>query len=46
MRLKKASVMGREPNPKDLKSLITDLHPKIYVPKPAALSPDEEEYAE
>jgi len=44
MRLKKASVMGREPNPKDLKSLITDDHPKIYPPAPAKLSPEEEEY--
>lgn len=46
MRLKKASVMGREPNPKDLKSLITDDHPKIYPPKPLPLTPEEEEYAE
>jgi len=45
MRLKKASVLGREPNPKDLKSLITDLHPKIYVPKPAPLTEEEAEYA-
>ena len=46
MRLKKASVMGREPNPKDLKSLITDEHPKIYPPKPVPLTLEEEEYAE
>jgi len=46
MRLKKASVMGRAPDPKDLKSLITDLHPKIYPPKPVPLTPEEEEYAE
>lgn len=46
MRLKKASVMGRAPDPKDLKSLITNLHPKIYPPKPRALTPEEEEYAE
>jgi hypothetical protein len=46
MRLKKASVQGREPNPKDLKSLITDEHPKIYPPKPVPLTLEEEEYAE
>jgi hypothetical protein len=38
--------MGREPSQKDLKSLITDIHPKIYVPKPLLLTLEEEEYAE
>jgi len=46
MRLKKASVMGRAPDPKDIPSLITDDFPKIYPPKPVPLTLEEEEYAE